>query len=136
MRFIPTKIHGVLDYVVGMLLITAPWMFNFADTANIGNSAKNMVPIILGAAVILYSLFTDYEWGVARKIPMSIHLVLDFLGGALLAASPWLFGFAKEVYLPHLVIGILEIVAALTTNIHAGFRSQEADGNGKVASAL
>jgi hypothetical protein len=134
MRFIPTKIHGLLDYVVGMALITAPWIFNFSDTAKTGDSAKNLIPIILGAAAILYSLFTDYEWGVARKLPMSVHLTLDFLSGALLAASPWLFGFADEVYLPHLIIGIFEIGAALMTRLQPGYRSQEADR--RVATAM
>ena len=130
MNIIPTKIHGVLDYVIGMALITAPWTFNFNDTATTGGNAKNLVPIILGMAAILYSLFTDYEWGVSRKIPMSIHLVFDFVSGALLAASPWLFHFAGEVYLPHLILGILEMVAALTTNTQPGYRSQEAERGG------
>ena len=30
MRFIPTRIHGVLDYAVGVLLVAAPWLFGFA----------------------------------------------------------------------------------------------------------
>ena len=30
MRFIPTRAHGVLDYIVGLLLIASPWIFNFA----------------------------------------------------------------------------------------------------------
>lgn len=30
MRFIPTKIHGVLDYIAGLALIAAPWLFGFA----------------------------------------------------------------------------------------------------------
>jgi len=118
MRFIPTKIHGVLDYVVGIFLITAPWSFSFASRANPGvteGNAKTLVPIILGVAAILYSLFTDYEFGVSRKIPMKMHLLFDLLSGILLAASPWLFGFADQVYLPHLLIGIFEIGAALMT---------------------
>lgn len=129
MRLIPTKIHGLLDYVVGMALIIAPWAFEFSDKAVTGDDAKNLVPIMLGIATILYSLFTDYEWGASRKIPMNIHLVFDFVSGVFLAASPWLFGFAKEVYLPHLIIGIFEVIAAVTTITYPGYRSQEADGN-------
>jgi hypothetical protein len=30
MRFIPTRIHGFLDYAVGVLLIVVPWLFGFA----------------------------------------------------------------------------------------------------------
>jgi hypothetical protein len=30
MRFIPTRIHGMMDYAMGLLLIAAPWLFGFA----------------------------------------------------------------------------------------------------------
>jgi hypothetical protein len=110
MRFIPTKIHGYLDYIVGLLLIAAPWLFDFAR-----GGAETWVPVILGAGAILYSLFTDYELGISRRLPMPTHLTLDLLSGVLLAASPWIFGFADYVYLPHLILGILEIGASLMT---------------------
>jgi hypothetical protein len=110
MRFIPTRIHGMLDYLMGALLIAAPWILDF----NRGG-AETWVPVILGAGVILYSLFTDYELGAVRKLSMSAHLWLDLLGGAFLAASPWLFGFDEYVYLPHLILGLAEMGAAIFT---------------------
>ena len=110
MRFIPTSVHGVLDYLVGALLIAAPWLFNFAR-----GGAETWVPVILGAGALLYSLFTNYELGVVRRISMPTHLGLDAASGLLLAISPWLFGFSDFVFWPHLILGVFEIVAALTT---------------------
>lgn len=110
MRFIPTRIHGVLDYLMGALLIAAPWILDF----NRGG-AETWVPVILGAGVILYSIFTDYELGVVRKLSMPTHLMMDLAGGVFLAISPWLFGFDDFVYLPHLILGIAEIGAAIFT---------------------
>jgi hypothetical protein len=110
MRMISTKVHGYLDYAVGALLIAAPWLLGFAE-----GGAETWVPVILGAGAILYSLMTDYELGVARGISMGTHLTLDMMSGFLLAASPWLFGFADVVYVPHLLLGIFEIGAALMT---------------------
>lgn len=110
MNIISTKVHGVLDYLVGALLIAAPWIFDF----NRGG-AETWVPVILGAGAILYSLFTDYEYSISRSISMKTHLILDVISGILLAASPWIFGFNDFVYLPHLIFGILEIgVSAMT----------------------
>lgn len=110
MKIIPTNVHGVLDYIVGALLIAAPWLFGFYD-----GGAESWVPIILGAGVILYSLVTDYEVSIAKALPMPTHLWLDGLGGALLAVSPWLFGFADLIAWPHVVVGLVEIGTALMT---------------------
>jgi len=110
MRFIPARIHGWLDYFVGALLIASPWLLGFAS-----NGAETWIPVILGSGVILYSLFTAYEMGAVRAISMPVHLGLDIAGGIFLAASPWLFGFAEFVWVPHVVIGLVEIGTALMT---------------------
>jgi hypothetical protein len=110
MRFIPTRTHGVIDYAMGALLIVVPYILGFAD-----GTAAQWIPQVLGAALIGASLLTDYELGVVRMIPMPIHLFLDIATGILLAASPWLFGFADRVYWPHLILGLLEIGAGLMT---------------------
>lgn len=113
MRFIPTQIHGAMDYLMGLVLIAAPWLLGFAD-----GGAETWIPVILGAGAILYSLMTDYELGAVRLIPMPVHLGLDAASGALLAVSPWLFGFDERVWIPHLVLGLVEVAAALTTQTH------------------
>ena len=110
MRVIPTRIHGYLDYLMGVVLIAAPWILDFDD-----GGPEQWIPVILGAGVILYSLLTNYELGVAKMVPMSAHLGLDILSGAFLAISPWLFGFADDIWWPHLVFGLLEIGAGLMT---------------------
>lgn len=111
MRFIPTQVHGYLDYLMGLVLLVAPWLFGFA-----AGGAETWIPVIIGASVIIYSLFTDYELGAVRRIPMPTHLALDAAGGVLLALSPWLFGFSDVIVWPHLVFGLLELGAAVTTH--------------------
>ena len=111
MRFIPTRVHGVVDYVVGALLIVVPYILGFAD-----GTAAQYVPQLLGVVAIGGSLLTDYERGVMRVIPMPVHLMVDIGSGALLALSPWLFGFSDQVFWPHLIVGLMEIGAGLTTS--------------------
>lgn len=117
MRFIPTRIHGVLDYLMGALLIAAPWLFGFA-----AGGAETWVPVVLGAGALFYSLLTDYELGVAKIFSMSAHLWLDVLSGSLLAVSPWLFGFDDLIVWPHLTLGLLEVVAAIATRRVPSYR--------------
>jgi hypothetical protein len=113
MRFLSTKLHGFLDYAVGILLIMSPWLFGFAQ-----DGLETILPVMAGTAALIYSIFTDYETGLVKVIPMHVHLILDSAFGAILAASPWLFGFAEYVYLPHLIFGMLEVgVAAITRTI-------------------
>jgi hypothetical protein len=103
-----------MDYLMGVLLIAAPWLFGFAR-----NGAETWVPVILGAGVIIYSLMTNYEYSMSRTISMRTHLTLDMLGGIFLALSPWIFNFDEYVYLPHLILGLLEIGASLMTVKHS-----------------
>lgn len=60
-------------------------------------------------------LITNYELSMSKVISMKLHLSLDTLSGIFLAASPWIFGFAKEVFIPHLILGVLEICAVVMT---------------------
>ena len=102
--------HGILDYTVGAFIAASPWILRFAK-----GGAETMVPLAAGKGAVVYSLLTDYEWGVKKVIPMRTHLMLDLASGVFLAASPWLFGFSKKVYLPHLIMGLFEIGASLIT---------------------
>lgn len=106
---ISTKIHGYIDYMMGLLLIVSPWLFNFPG------GAATTFPIVLGAGTIVYSLMTDYELGLLKVLSMKVHLGIDLMAGILLIAAPWLFGFADEVFWPFVILGILEIGASLTT---------------------
>jgi SPW repeat len=110
MRFLPTRIHGVIDYIWGVLLLASPWIFGFAD-----GGAAQWVAVVVGLGAIAYSAVTDYELGLVRLAPMRLHLLLDGLGGALLAASPWIPGFSDRVYGPHLAFGLFAVVASLIT---------------------
>lgn len=118
-RFLPTKVHGVLDYVVGLALIFAPNIFQFAD---IGGAAV-FVPRLLGVVLIAYSLLTRYEWGVIKVISMPYHLMIDFLAALFLALSPFLFGFNNEeanVWLPHTIVGVAVILVVIVSKTHPG----------------
>jgi hypothetical protein len=113
MRFIPTKFHAPLDYIVGVALIAAPWLFQFSE-----HTAATVIPVVLGIGLIAYSLITDYELGVWKVAPMAVHNLIDIVAGTVLAVSPFLFGFSDEsanVWVPHVIVGLAAIFLGLTT---------------------
>lgn len=110
MRVLSTRVHGFLDYTIGLLLIAAPWLLGFNH-----DGYETSVPVGVGTSILIYNIFTDYEVGLVKRLPMRMHLVLDALISAFLAASPWLFGFVGIVYTPHLFTGILLLIAVLIT---------------------
>lgn len=114
---IPTRVHGMLDYGVGLLLVIAPWLFAFS-----GNSPATMIMVVMGLAAIVYSLLTNYELGAVHAIPMNGHLIIDLLSGLLLVASPWLFGFADRIAWPHVTFGLLEIGVVMLSSKVPGTR--------------
>lgn len=117
MRFISTQMHAAMDYLGGILLIVVPlfWM-NSPDVPQ----AAIWTPVVIGGLMLLQSLFTDYELSLANVIPVPAHLGMDALAGVVLAVSPWAFGFAETVWIPHVIVGVMEIGAALTTKLHRG----------------
>lgn len=107
---ISTRTHGYLDYLMGMLLIVSPLLIELPS------GAATAIPVILGAGVIVYSLITDYEMGLLKIVSMPTHLTIDIIAGIFLTASPWIFGFADEIFWPFVILGVLEIGAGALTS--------------------
>jgi hypothetical protein len=112
----------MIDYGVGALMVATPWIFGFAR-----GGAETWIFVILGLGAIVYSLFTDYELGLAKKISVPAHLVLDALSGILLAVSPWIFGFSDYIFAPHLIFGLFEIGASLITQKYPHYQRTATD---------
>ncbi len=118
-RFVPTGIHAYFDYIGGIGLIAAPFVFGFYS---VGGPAV-LIPMILGVGLILYSLLTNYELGIPslKFIPMTVHLIFDFVASSFLAVSPFVFGFinqAPNAWLPHIILGIVVILLVLVSQTH------------------
>ncbi|MDN5275480.1 MAG: Membrane protein [Candidatus Saccharibacteria bacterium] len=113
-KFIPTAVHGVLDYIVAVALFFAPVIFGFQE---LGGAAV-IIPMVLGIGLFVYSLLTRYELGLFKVIPMPIHLAIDYVAAAFLALSPFLFGFINEApnaWMPHIVVGLAVLLVTVFT---------------------
>jgi hypothetical protein len=107
-RPINTRSHGLLDYTLSSALLFSPNAFGFPTSG-----AASAMPRKMGASALVYSALTRYELGLRPTIPMKTHLILDAVSGAMLAASPWLFGFGKlsrkRSWMPHAAFAMVEM---------------------------
>lgn len=114
MKIIPAYMHGVFDYLAGMLLLMAPNIFGFDDA---GSSAV-LIPRLLGILLLAQALLTDYEVGLFKVIPMKMHLGADYVASLFLAISPFILGFANQpphAWMPHVAGGLLIFCVSLMT---------------------
>ena len=124
MKTISTYTHGILDYIAGIVLIFAPKIFEFSQLGG----APVTVARVIGFILIVQALFTNYELGLFKVLPMRVHLFNDYVASAFLAVSPWLFGFYRQpgnVWLPHLIVGcVLFVITAMTRTAPRTLRAQ------------
>lgn len=105
------RFHGFFDYAWALALILSPWVMGFAR-----GGMETWVPVVLGGLVIFYSLFTAYEGGIIRAMPMAAHQILDGAVGVALLFSPWALGFSGLIWLPHFIFGAALVGVALFTD--------------------
>ncbi len=116
MKFLDTKIHGYLDYTIGLFLLFIPTLFGLE-----ANTIQSLIVYILGIFTIFLSLQTDYEASIYKLLPMETHIYIEILSGLFLALSPWILGFAAHVFLPHLLFGGLILCLAMATKTQNRF---------------
>jgi hypothetical protein len=119
MRFLPTRYHACLDYALGAVLVLLPLVAGLGRSSLIG-----VGPMVLGGTLILYSLFTNYEFGMLWFIPIKLHLALDAVGGVLLVILALIGDPSPSMFAVLVVLGVLEVGTSLVT------RTVTSDGPG------
>ncbi len=110
---VSTKTHGGLDLAPAGPLLAAPRLLGLEKESRAASVLR-----MAGGGALVYSMLTDYEFGLVKVLPMRAHLAMDAASGAFLASSPWLLGFANNgprYWVPHALMGAGEVLAALTS---------------------
>jgi hypothetical protein len=118
-RPISLRAHGIMDYIYGLLLMAAPWVFGFS-----GEAAARETALALGVLTLVYSVATDYELGLVRVLPFRAHLWLDGILGLALTVGPWLMPVSDRARTILVAFGIIAlVVTALTRRPHPNLPS-------------
>jgi SPW repeat len=109
---IPLNLHAALEPLMAVVIIAAPWIFGFSDTAS-----ATVICVLVGVVMLLVGSMTDWRLSLARLIPLRMHLTGDLVLGAVLILSPLIFGFADEGGPTRFMViaGALELMTALMT---------------------
>ena len=115
---IPRFVHGVIEYVAGVVLIAAPFVLSFDSGAATGSRSSSASLVIAIAAA------TDGPTSLVNQIPLSAHVALDYVLAVLLVAMPFIAGFSDETAPTAFFIALG--VAHLLITIGTRFRKEEA----------
>ncbi|HEX8523478.1 MAG TPA: hypothetical protein VF669_14590 [Tepidisphaeraceae bacterium] len=106
---ISTKMHGILDFLTVGAFLTVPRLLPCKQETRDAITA-------LALGKLGYALLTRHELGLYKLIPMKAHLVMDSVGGASLAAIPFVTDeddFSTTAFC--LGMGMFDIAAAPMT---------------------
>jgi hypothetical protein len=108
---IPALFHGLMEYAAGALFVAAPFLLGF------DSGAAQAVAIVVGVGILVVTAASDLPTGLARIIPLGIHIVLDFATAAFLIAAPFLFGFSDESAPTawFIVLGVVHVLLTIGT---------------------
>jgi hypothetical protein len=87
---IPAFLHSLIEYIAGIGLIAAPLLLNY------DSGAATAASIVLGVVVLFLVATTTSTMSLINQVPLSMHIVFDYVISAVLIASPFLFSFSGE----------------------------------------
>lgn len=107
---ISRQMHGIADYAYASLMFTAPQIVKFEDE----EKAKRVCQVV-GAGVMVATMLTKAEWGLAKVIPFKTHLFLDVAVSLFSLAAPWIFGFANNAKARNTFLAMGTVGAVVTS---------------------
>ncbi len=108
---LPLFVHGVIEYLAAVLLIAAPFLFDFHS------GAAKAASIVAGVIVLVVAATTDSPTSLVNSIALSAHVLLDFALAAALVAAPFLFSFSSESAPTafFIIIGVAHLLITIAT---------------------
>lgn len=109
-----SKIHGILDYVTVVFLLSAPPLFDMMSVAATFTYALGIVHLVL-------TIFTRFELGIIKLVPLKIHGFIEILVAVALVAVAFFFRSAEDniAFYFYLVFAIVLFIVWLLSDYKA-----------------
>lgn len=108
-RLLPWPVHGTLEYLAGIFVILAPFVFGFRE--------ETAFPVFIGIGVVIVvlALLSSEPTGVADLLPPTVHSGIDYLLAVFLLIAPFLFAFETVPETISILLGVAHLVISLLT---------------------
>jgi hypothetical protein len=120
---IPAFVHSLIEYLAGALLIAAPLLLDYHS------GAATAVSIVLGVLILFLVATTTSTMSLINQVPLSTHIVFDYVIAAVMIASPFLFSFSDKA--TPTAIFVAGGVGWLLLSIGTRYRNEEAPARGE-----
>ena len=119
MRILGPVSHGVIDYLMVILIAAGPSFAGFS-----GRQATFCY--LLAAVHLLVTIITRFPLGVTKTLPFALHGAIEIVVAVFLVILPWLANFSAGVSSRNffVMIGLLMLFIWLLTD----FRSRRSAG--------
>lgn len=87
---IPRFVHGLIEYLAGILFIAAPLVLDFNP------GPATVISIIVGVVVLVIAATTDGPTSLVNSLPLTAHVALDYVLAVFLVAIPFVAGFSDD----------------------------------------
>jgi hypothetical protein len=109
------RTHSLLDYLAAAVLVLCPVLFGFSTLV----PARNVF-YFLGIGLAIYSMLTNYNYSIAKWIPVGLHMTLDVMLGLMIMIGPSIFNYREGLTsvqnIVHYIAGISAIALVLFTD--------------------
>jgi hypothetical protein len=105
---VPAFVHGIVEYLAAILLIAAPFIFDFTE------DAATAVSVIVGVLILIITASTEWRTGLIQSIPVVAHVMLDYVLAIFLIAAPFVLGFTDDAAF-FIVFGVALLLLTIAT---------------------
>jgi len=108
MRFVPSLVHGVADYISGAAILVVPVIVQEPEPAR-------HVMMIIATLVLLNAVLTNYELGILPLFLLRLHLHIEAVLGILMIVLPFIVTLSLSTAVMGCGFGVMFLVLAAAT---------------------